>query len=148
MTRSTKARWTNAAVLVGLAVAMAVVSVGDPAWGIAVPLLYAAAGLWASPIGDRTTHAHAEVQAMSPGERPVVVYARPGCSFCLRLRLYLLGGPQPVWVDIWDDPEAAAFVRSVNDGDETVPTVVVADEATTNPPPGQVRDALRAAHAT
>lgn len=147
MSRSTRARWTNGVVLVGLAVAIAAVSWGEPFWGVVVPVLYAGAGLWASPIGDRHTHTQAEVQAMAGHERPVVVYARPGCSFCLRLRVVLLGAPQPVWVDIWDDPDAAAFVRSVNDGDETVPTVVVDDEVTTNPPPARVRNALQVAYA-
>jgi glutaredoxin len=35
--------------------------------------------------------------------------------------------------NIWDDPDAAAFVRSVADGNETVPTVVVGDRAMVNP---------------
>ena len=29
------------------------------------------------------------------------------------------------WVDIWADDDAAAYVRMVNDGNETVPTVVI-----------------------
>jgi glutaredoxin len=40
--------------------------------------------------------------------------------------------------DIWEEPEAAEFVRSVNDGAETVPTVVVDGTAYTNPPPDQL----------
>lgn len=147
MTRSTKARWTNAAVLGGLAIAMAVASAGDLVWGVVVPLVYAAGAVWASPVGDRHTRTHDEVQAMPVAERPVVVYARPGCSYCLRLRLFLLGSPQPVWVDIWDYPDAAEFVRSVNGGDETVPTVVLDGGPVSNPPPGQVRRALHVAHA-
>ena len=35
--------------------------------------------------------------------------------------------------NIWEDDEAAAFVRSVNNGNETVPTVVIGDEYLTNP---------------
>lgn len=47
-------------------------------------------------------------------------------------------------MNIWRDPEAAAIVRSVADGNETVPTVVFADgSAWVNPPPGQVVAALR-----
>jgi mycoredoxin len=45
-------------------------------------------------------------------------------------------------VNIWKEPAAAAFVRGVNNGDETVPTVVVAGSALTNPPPGSVFRAL------
>lgn len=145
MTRSVRARWTNGIVLFALAVAMAWVGRGGPVlWGVVVPVLYAAAGLWACPIGDRTTLSQAEVQALPPDRRPVVVYARPGCSWCLRLRLALLGHrPQPIWVDVWDDDDASAFVRAANDGNETVPTVVIDGQPVTNPPPGRVRAALR-----
>lgn len=147
MTRSTRIRWTNAAVLAALAVAMFALSAGDGVfWGIAVPLLYLGGAAWSSPIGDRRTLDQAEVAALPADQRRVVVYARPGCSYCLRLRVALLTSPQPVWVDIWDDPEAAAFVRGVNHGDETVPTVVIDGEAHTNPPPAMVRSALASAH--
>ncbi|NLG20540.1 MAG: NrdH-redoxin, partial [Actinomycetales bacterium] len=47
-----------------------------------------------------------------------------------------------LWVNIWQDDEAAAFVRSVNDGNETVPTVVIDGEAHTNPDPEVVRQRL------
>lgn len=47
-------------------------------------------------------------------------------------------------VNIWKDPEAAALVRSVADGNETVPTVVIDGEAMVNPTPGQVASAVRA----
>jgi glutaredoxin-like protein len=64
----------------------------------------------------------------------ITFYWRPGCGFCMRLDrgLSRLG----VTVDkqnIWDDPDAAAFVRSVANGNETVPTVVVGDQAMVNP---------------
>jgi mycoredoxin len=40
-------------------------------------------------------------------------------------------------VNIWRDADAAAIVRSVADGNETIPTVVFADgSAWVNPPPG------------
>lgn len=48
-------------------------------------------------------------------------------------------------INIWRDPDAAAFVRSVADGNETVPTVVIDGHAYINPPPGQVVAALRGA---
>jgi glutaredoxin len=47
-------------------------------------------------------------------------------------------------VNIWEDPEAAAFVRSVADGNETVPTVVIDGHPMVNPAPSQVVAALRA----
>ncbi|MQY19780.1 glutaredoxin family protein [Nocardia macrotermitis] len=56
----------------------------------------------------------------------LVVYRRPGCPFCARLRRVLnRHGIIHREIDIWSDPEAAAFVRSVADGNETVPTVVL-----------------------
>lgn len=77
-------------------------------------------------------------------DHPVTVYYRPGCLYCLRLRAALgARAGRARWVDIWADPEAAAYVRSVNGGDETVPTVVVDGVPRTNPAPALVRGALR-----
>lgn len=53
--------------------------------------------------------------------------------------------PAPIWVDIWADPKAAAFVRSINDGNETVPTVVMGERIETNPPPSVVREFVSSA---
>ncbi|MGW7680904.1 glutaredoxin domain-containing protein [Kribbella sp. NPDC054772] len=72
-----------------------------------------------------------------------IVYWRPGCQFCLRLRFALLGSAGGAsWVNIWSDPKAAAAVRAVADGNETVPTVVVGGESRVNPAPRWVRDQL------
>ena len=73
----------------------------------------------------------------------MVVYWRKGCPFCKRLQL-VLGKrvDDVVWVDVWADPDASAYVRSVNDGDEVVPTVVIDGVARTNPPPREVVAAL------
>ena len=70
----------------------------------------------------------------------VTVYWRPGCPFCLSLRAGLRRSRTPYRaVNIWSDPEAAAFVRSVANGNETVPTVTVGDTFLVNPSAGQVR---------
>ena len=91
----------------------------------------------------RPSARHAEAAAVA--HQGVWVYNRAGCPFCLRLTLGLGRSARDArWVDIWADPEAAAYVRSVNDGDETVPTVVVDGVARTNPEPGAVRAALSA----
>jgi hypothetical protein len=45
-------------------------------------------------------------------------------------------------VNIWEDPDAAAVVRSVNGGDELVPTVRIGDTFLSNPSLRDVRDAL------
>ena len=70
---------------------------------------------WMSPwrtLGGATQH---EVDQVPEEERGVVVYWRPGCPFCERLRhrLGAAGRAQVTWVDIWRDPEAAAYVRGV-----------------------------------
>ncbi|GAB1639786.1 glutaredoxin domain-containing protein [Krasilnikovia sp. MM14-A1259] len=70
-----------------------------------------------------------------------IIYWRPGCPFCLRLRFALLGR-RAHWVDIWRDPGAAAAVRAVADGNETVPTVILAGAAYVNPDPRWLRGAL------
>ena len=79
-----------------------------------------------------------------PDQPTVTVYWRPGCFYCRRL----LKGLQRdgVAVDlrnIWEDPQARAFVRRHNHGDETVPTVAVADQVWTNPDPRRVTEAAR-----
>ncbi|GGK98542.1 hypothetical protein Ppa06_66730 [Planomonospora parontospora subsp. parontospora] len=72
----------------------------------------------------------------------VVVYWRPGCPYCMRLRTRLrFTRLRYSEVNIWKDPEAAAFVRSVADGNETVPTVTVAGRAMVNPSRSQVLEA-------
>ncbi len=76
---------------------------------------------------------------------PVTVYWRPGCPYCSRLLgdLDRIGLPVRK-VDIWRDSRAAARVRAIADGNETVPTVVVGDEHTmVNPRAPQVVDAVR-----
>ncbi|OZD57912.1 glutaredoxin domain-containing protein [Rhodococcus sp. 06-1460-1B] len=68
-----------------------------------------------------------------------LIYWRPGCIFCLRLRVaLLLRGKNAVWTNIRADAAAAARVRSVNDGNETVPTVFVGTGHRTNPSPSWV----------
>ena len=81
--------------------------------------------------------------ARAADEGRVVVYWRKGCPFCKRLQLVLGRRVRDVvWVDVWADDEASAYVRSVNGGDEVVPTVVIAGTPHTNPPPRQVLAAL------
>lgn len=46
-------------------------------------------------------------------------------------------------VNIWEDAEGAAFVRSVADGNETVPTVVIDGVAHVNPATRTVARAMR-----
>ncbi|KDQ70513.1 mycoredoxin [Streptomyces halstedii] len=71
---------------------------------------------------------------MAEDREGMVVYWRPGCPYCMKLRLRLrFSGLTYTEVNIWRNPGAAAFVRSVADGNETVPTVAVAGHALVNP---------------
>jgi mycoredoxin len=73
----------------------------------------------------------------------LIMYTRPGCPFSMKLRAKLRLARIPYTsVNIWEDPEAAAVVRSVNDGDELVPTVRIGDTFLSNPSLREVRDAL------
>lgn len=76
-------------------------------------------------------------------QREVVVYTRPGCPFCTSLRAGLRRqGLEYREVDIWEDQGAAEIVRSIANGDETVPTVVIGDWSAVNPSAGQVIEAV------
>lgn len=69
----------------------------------------------------------------------LIVYSRPGCPFCVMLRTGLkLRGVPFREVNIWEDPEAAAFVRSVARGNETVPTISWGEVSMVNPSAKQV----------
>jgi len=83
------------------------------------------------------------------GEAAVTVLWRPGCPFCaLLLRRLERTGLRFDRVDIWEEPAAAAWVRTVTGGDETVPTVRIAGDASgaavalVNPSASGVLDAL------
>ncbi len=72
--------------------------------------------------------------------REIVIYTRPGCPYCFALRAGLRrSGLVYQEINIWEDPDAAAFVRSVANGNETVPTVVVGDVHLVNPSARRVR---------
>ncbi len=69
----------------------------------------------------------------------VDLYWRSGCGFCSSLRRGLdKAGIERTEHDIWSDPEAAAVVRRVARGNETVPTVVIGDIGMVNPRAKQV----------
>ncbi|MFD0569056.1 glutaredoxin domain-containing protein [Kitasatospora gansuensis] len=81
---------------------------------------------------------------MTDDQDGVVVYWRPMCTFCMKLLTQLRFTDLPYRkVNIWRDPEAAAFVRSVADGNETVPTVTVAYHAMVNPSRKELLAAVR-----
>lgn len=72
---------------------------------------------------------------------------RAGCGHGL-LAARLLGDLDRIGlpirkINIWEDPSAAATVRSIAGGNETVPTVVVGDHRMVNPRAAEVLDAVR-----
>ena len=72
-----------------------------------------------------------------------IFYWRPHCGFCVSLRSQLeRAGVALEERNIWADDADAAFVRSVANGNETVPTVVVRGRALVNPSPRQVVELL------
>jgi glutaredoxin-like protein len=80
-----------------------------------------------------------------PPASVVEVYWRPGCGFCSTLLRGLRRSGLPLRaVDIWRDPKAAALVRSLADGNETVPTVVVGAHALVNPTVEEVLETVAA----
>ena len=88
---------------------------------------------------EATPHAAALQQAQTG----VAIYWRPGCTYCTVLTATVRRYQEHAgWVNIHHDDSGAAYVRSVNDGNETVPTVVINGVAHTNPSPTMVRDAL------
>lgn len=71
------------------------------------------------------------------------MFWRPGCGFCAMLERGLsVVGLEYQRRNIWEDAEAAEFVRLVNDGNETVPTVVIGTDVYTNPPASFVLEKL------
>jgi mycoredoxin len=75
------------------------------------------------------------------------MYTTVWCGYCQRLKAQLTReGIAFEEIDIEHDPRAAAFVESLNDGNQTVPTVVFPDgTALTNPSIGQVKEKVAAA---
>ncbi|CAN5884749.1 mycoredoxin [soil metagenome] len=73
----------------------------------------------------------------------ITMYWRPGCGFCGALRQQLDStGLSYDDVNIWEDSGGAAFVRSVNNGNELVPTVQVGDQVLSNPSLAEVLGAV------
>lgn len=72
------------------------------------------------------------------------MYTTPWCGYCKRLKSQLeREGIEYDIVDIEQVPEAAQIVESVNDGNQTVPTLVYTDGTSmTNPSVAQVKEKL------
>ncbi|WP_331738304.1 glutaredoxin domain-containing protein [Streptomyces sp. NBC_01276] len=130
-------------VLCGSVVATGLIAKGDPGTAAALlPGFLVLAGMNSPLIFPRSIGAR-EAQRRSAADGRPVVFWRPGCKYCIRLRIRLGRSARRLhWVDIWSDPAGAAAVRAANDGNETVPTVFVAGRPHTNPEPEWVREQL------
>jgi glutaredoxin len=140
--------WILSAVLVigGAALATGWISRGNPVAGVLLLLVFVLLAVVNSPLMFPRPLSSAEARRRSAQDGRPIVYWRPGCTYCQRMRIRLgRRARQLYWVDIWRDPEGAAAVRAVNDGNETVPTVFVAGRPYTNPAPSWVREQLPSA---
>ncbi|MFC9284164.1 glutaredoxin domain-containing protein [Streptomyces collinus] len=137
--------WGLAVVMVscGAVVAGGEFAGGSPGVGAVLLVVFLLLAGVNSPLVFPRSVGALEARERSAVDGRPVVYWRPGCTYCLRLRMRLGRSARQVhWVDIWRDPAGAAAVRAANGGDETVPTVVVAGRPHTNPDPAWVRAQL------
>ena len=82
----------------------------------------------------------------TPADGTITMYSTSWCGYCRRLKTQLdSAGIGYTEVNIEEQPDAASYVESVNDGNQTVPTVVFPDgSALTNPSLAQVKERLAA----
>jgi hypothetical protein len=98
---------------------------------------------WPGRGGAHISHAAAQAAA-SDGD--VIVYWRPGCVFCDRLKLGLGSARHDVsWVNILKDSEAAEFVTICRDGNVIVPTAVTGAGVVIDATPAAIKAQLGAA---
>ena len=135
-------RWGSSLLLAGFALLGAGVELfrDAPVAALVVFVVLGGAAVAVSPRAFPRSVTDALARERSAADGRAIVYWRPGCPFCLRLRASLGRDARRLhWVDIWSDPAGAATVRAATGGDETVPTVVFAGEAHVNPAPARVR---------
>tara|TARA_B100001142_G_C14128097_1_gene575804 strand:- start:226 stop:483 length:258 start_codon:yes stop_codon:yes gene_type:complete len=69
----------------------------------------------------------------------ITFFWRPGCGFCMALERQLAESDLAIqFRNIWEDPEAAEFVRTHAHGNEVVPTIQVGETVMVNPTAGDV----------
>lgn len=141
---ATVALWS----LPGIAFGLAMVVWGDLWVGVAAAALalVAARGIFRRNLGAFTNDGsvvttehgvHGRIEA-------VEVFWRPGCPFLDGLgRTLDDAGVRTNLRNIWENPDDAAIVRSIADGDETVPTLLIGPVALVNPSARLVMATLR-----
>ena len=76
--------------------------------------------------------------------KQLLVYGRPGCPRVYPVRAFLKNTEiEYTYIDIHQDDEARERVRSINAGNESVPTIVFSDDSTlTEPSSAELRKKL------
>lgn len=123
-------RWKPALTNAGSAAALAVV--GRMAEGrLSLPIIAAVAfalgwAWWVSPLRRATPHVPHAQALREASRRDLVVYWRPGCSYCIRLWRALDDDVRDriTWVNVMADRDGAHYIRQFHDGDMVTPTVV------------------------
>ena len=139
-------RWGSSigAFVAAVAFGAAELIAGNPVAAVGLFLLFVILAVLVSPRAFPRSITDAEARELSARDGRPIVYWRPGCPFCMRLRATVgRNAGRLHWVDIWADPQGAASVRAVADGNETVPTVIAGEEAMVNPRPERVRELVR-----
>ncbi len=76
---------------------------------------------------------------MSTTDTDITFFWRPGCGFCMALERQLASTDLTItYRNIWEDPEAAAFVRNHAQGNEVVPTIQIGSSVLVNPTADEV----------
>ena len=78
-------------------------------------------------------------------EQPIKLYAHPACSMVPVVTAILKGAKVDyVYINIYEDSHAREFVRAVNNGYESVPTLLFPDGSTlTEPSSGALKNKLK-----
>jgi glutaredoxin len=124
-----------------------VITMTGGTWGVGIVLtvFLLVLGWLVSPLLGPRSRDWATAQQLARTRRVPLILWKPGCTYCIRLRLALgRTGSRAVWVDIWADADAAAATRGLNHGNETTPTVLTSDGTYTNPRPSVVKVHLKA----
>ncbi|GIF72404.1 membrane protein [Asanoa siamensis] len=131
------------ALAVGVVLAVVQFVLGNYVPGVILFVLCVAwAASWSPLVFPRSVTAVEARRRAARDGRPVIFW-RPGCQYCQRLRMRLgRAGRRAHWVNIWADPAGAAAVRAITGGNETVPTVEVDGAGHVNPDPAWVRERL------
>lgn len=82
-----------------------------------------------------------EARAKLAPDHAVVLW-KPGCSYCIDLKVDFEDDERFSWVNIAEDEGGAEAARNLNNGNELTPTVLIGDKGFSNPSSSQVRAEL------